>query len=171
MQQGRQALSSQPGAAAHRKAALKLVAGAARASSGMDDPATESGDPSWGLAALSPAERSREILNLILCELDADKAEEIVTISLEGKSDIADAMVIASGRSQRHVGAIADKILRRLKESGFGRARVEGMPACDWVLIDAEDVIVHLFRPEVRAFYNLERIWSEAARAPIKTDA
>jgi ribosome-associated protein len=149
---------------------LKLVAGAADASRSMNGPAAESGDALWGLSALPPAERSREILNLILSELDADKAEEVVTISLEGKSDIADAMVIASGRSQRHVGAIADKILRRLKEAGFGRARVEGVPACDWVLIDAEDVIVHLFRPEVRAFYNLERIWSEAARAPVKTD-
>lgn len=75
-------------------------------------------------------------------------------------------MVVASGRSARHVGAVADKVIRRLKEEGFGRARMEGAPACDWVLIDAEDVIVHLFRPEVRAFYNLERIWSEVAHAP-----
>ncbi len=99
-------------------------------------------------------------------ELDDNKAENVVTIDLTGKSDIADYMVIASGRSQRHVGAIADKIIRRLREEGLVRAKAEGMPACDWVLIDAEDVIVHLFRPEVRAFYNLERIWSEAARAP-----
>ena len=80
-------------------------------------------------------------------------------------------MVVASGRSQRHVGAMADKVMRRLKEAGFGRARVEGATACDWVLIDAEDVIVHLFRPEVRSFYNLERVWSEAAHAPAKPDA
>lgn len=120
---------------------------------------------------MPPEQRSREILNIILKELDDDKAEAVVTIALAGKSDIADAMVIASGRSQRHVGAMADKVLRRLKEVGFGRARVEGMPACDWVLIDAEDVIVHLFRPEVRAFYNLERIWSEAARAPASPEA
>lgn len=99
-------------------------------------------------------------------ELDDNKAENVVTIDLTGKSDIADYMVIATGRSQRHVGAIADKIIRRLREDGLARAKAEGMPACDWVLIDAEDVIVHLFRPEVRAFYNLERIWSEAARAP-----
>ena len=118
-----------------------------------------------GLAALPPEERSREILNIVLKELDDDKAEEIVTIPLAGKSDIADAMVIASGRSQRHVSAMADKVVRRLKDAGLGRARAEGMPACDWVLIDAEDLIVHLFRPEVRSFYNLERIWSEAARA------
>ena len=131
----------------------------------------ESGRIREGLDSLPPEERSRRILDSILAELDADKAEEIVTISLDGKSDIADAMVIASGRSQRHVGAIADKVARRLKEEGFGRARIEGLPACDWVLIDAEDVIVHLFRPEVRAFYNLERIWSETARGPSKIDA
>ncbi len=123
------------------------------------------------LARLSPEERSRAILSLILQELDDDKAENVVTISLAGKSDIADAMVVASGRSQRHVGAMADKVIRRLKEAGFARARIEGAAACDWVLIDAEDVIVHLFRPEVRDFYNLERVWSEAAHAPLKTDA
>lgn len=80
-------------------------------------------------------------------------------------------MVVASGRSQRHVGAMADKIIRRLKDAGFGRAKVEGAATCDWVLIDAEDVIVHIFRPEVRSFYNLERVWSEAAHAPAKQDA
>lgn len=94
-----------------------------------------------------------------------------MTIDLAGKSDIADYMIVASGRSSRHVGGMADKVLRRLKEAGLGRARVEGATACDWVLIDAGDVIVHLFRPEVRAFYNLERVWSEAARAPVTTDA
>jgi len=75
---------------------------------------------------------------------------------------VADAMIVASGRSHRHVGAIADHLLRALKEAGLGRARVEGLPHCDWVLIDAGDMIVHLFRPEVRAFYNLEKIWSVA---------
>ena len=104
-------------------------------------------------------------------ELDDDKAEDVVTIDLAGKSDIADAMVVASGRSQRHVAAMADKVMRRLKGAGLGRAKVEGAGASDWVLIDAEDVIVHLFRPEVRAFYNLERVWSEAAHAPVKIDA
>jgi ribosome-associated protein len=104
----------------------------------------------------------------VLAELDDNKAEQIVTIDLTAKTDLADAMVIASGRSQRHVGATADKIVRRLKDMG-ARAQIEGVPACDWVLIDAEDVIVHLFRPEVRAFYNLEKIWSEAARAPTES--
>jgi ribosome-associated protein len=81
-------------------------------------------------------------------------------IDLKNKSSVADCMIVASGRSQRHVGALADHILRALKEAGEGKAKVEGMPHCDWVLIDAGDVIVHIFRPEVRAFYNLEKIWS-----------
>ncbi len=132
--------------------------------------AAGTGGPSVGLDELSPEDRSDAILSLILAELDDDKAEEIVTINLGGKTDIADAMVVATGRSARHVGAMADKVIRRLKAAGMGRARVEGAPACDWVLIDAEDVIVHLFRPEVRKFYNLERIWSETARAPVRTD-
>ena len=123
------------------------------------------------LADLPADKRGAATLALIQAQLDDDKAEDIVTIDLCGKTDIADAMVVASGRSARHVGAMADKIIRKLKEHGFGRARMEGAPACDWVLIDAEDVIVHLFRPEVRQFYNLERIWSETARAPIRPDA
>lgn len=127
-----------------------------------------------GLKSLAdlPAEtRGAATLALIQAQLDDDKAEDVVTIDLCGKTDIADAMVVASGRSARHVGAMADKIVKKLKEQGFGRARMEGAPACDWVLIDAEDVIVHLFRPEVRQFYNLERIWSETARAPVRPDA
>lgn len=159
--------------AANRKAALKLVAGAGapQAFAGRHAEDEFDGKTPGRLEALLPEERSREILRIILKELDDGKADDAVTIPLAGKSDLADAMVIASGRSQRHVGAMADNALRRLKEAGFGRARVEGMPACDWVLIDAEDVIVHLFRPEVRAFYNLERIWSEAARAPAAPEA
>jgi ribosome-associated protein len=77
-------------------------------------------------------------------------------------------MVVASGRSHRHVGAIADHVLRDLKEAGFGSARVEGLPQCDWVLIDAGDVIVHVFRPEVRSFYNLEKMWSAEAPAAVR---
>ena len=114
---------------------------------------------------------SRELLKIIVEELDNDKAEEIVTIDLDGKSDIADYMVVASGRSGRHVGALADKLLRKLKDHGVAGASVEGATACDWVLIDAHDIIVHLFKPEVRAFYNLERVWSEEAFAPANTDA
>jgi ribosome-associated protein len=97
---------------------------------------------------------------LILSRLDEDKAQDVVFIDLKGKSPVADGLVVASGRSQRHVGAMADHLLRALKEAGYGKARVEGLPHADWVLIDAGDVIVHLFRPEVRAFYNIEKIWS-----------
>lgn len=132
---------------------------------------TSSDENAAKLAAMSPEEKASAILSTILSELDDDKAENVVTINLDGKSDIADAMVVASGRSQRHVGAMAEKVIRRLREEGLPRARAEGLTACDWVLIDAEDVIVHLFRPEVRDFYNLERIWSEAAHAPIQADA
>ena len=97
---------------------------------------------------------------LIMARLDDDQAQDIVFIDLKDKSSVADSMVVASGRSHRHVGAMADHLLRALKEEGFGKARVEGLPHCDWVLIDAGDVIVHLFRPEVRSFYNIEKIWS-----------
>src|SRR5690606_9526895 len=88
------------------------------------------------------------------------KAEDIVSLDLAGKTTIADTMVIASGRSQRHVGSVADQLLRKLKDAGHKNARVEGLPLCDWVLIDAGDVVVHIFRPEVRQFYNLEKMWS-----------
>ena len=96
----------------------------------------------------------------LLSKLDEDKAQDIVLIDLKGKSPMADTMIVASGRSHRHVGALADHLLRTLKEQGLGRAKVEGLPHCDWVLIDAGDVIVHLFRPEVRMFYNIEKIWA-----------
>lgn len=109
---------------------------------------------------LATARTSEDVLKRILFWLDEAKAEDIVTIDLNGKSSIGDFMVIASGRSDRHVGAIGDQIQRKLKEEGHGRMRVEGLPQCDWVLIDTGDIIVHLFRPEVREFYNLEKMWS-----------
>lgn len=96
----------------------------------------------------------------ILSRLDDDKAQDIVLIDLKGKSPMADTMIVASGRSHRHVGALADHLQRTMKELGLGRVKVEGLPHCDWVLLDAGDVIVHLFRPEVRTFYNIEKIWS-----------
>ena len=98
-------------------------------------------------------------LNTVLASLDDSKAENIVSIDIQGKSSLADHMVIASGRSHRHVAAVADNVLKALKEAGFGNARVEGLSGADWVLIDAGDVIVHVFRPEVREFYNLEKMW------------
>ncbi len=96
---------------------------------------------------------------LVMELLDESKAEDIVSIDLKGKTSIGDYMVVASGRSNRHVGAIADQLGRKLKAEGFGRIRVEGLPSCDWVLVDIGDVIVHIFRPEVREFYNLEKMW------------
>ncbi len=105
------------------------------------------------------------LAQLILDALEDNKAEDVVRINLDGKSSIADEMIIASGRSARHVGAIADHIARAIKESGHGRTRIEGQVSCDWVLIDAGDVIIHLFRPEVRSFYDLERIWGESPGA------
>jgi ribosome-associated protein len=96
---------------------------------------------------------------LVMDQLEQDQAIEIVSIPLAGVSSIADYMVVASGRSSRHVAAMAEKIASRVKQDGHGLARVEGLPTADWVLIDAGDVIVHLFRPEVRSFYNLEKMW------------
>ncbi len=105
---------------------------------------------------------TQQLQSLMVSTLDADKAEDIVCIDLREKSSVTDIMIIASGRSQRHVSALADHMLRALKDEGMGRVEVEGLPACDWVLIDAGDVILHLFRPEVREFYNLEKMWSAA---------
>jgi ribosome-associated protein len=108
---------------------------------------------------------------LVLRSLDDDQAVEVVSIPLSGKSSIADHMVIASGRSTRQVASMAQKLTERIKQELGRNVRVEGLPVADWVLIDAEDVIVHLFRPEVRSFYNLERMWAfeetqPAAAAP-----
>jgi ribosome-associated protein len=105
---------------------------------------------------------AQEILRLVLKSLDDMKAEDTTTLDLTGKSTIADAMVITCGRSNRHVGAVADRLLEDLGKAGVPGVRVEGMPHCDWVLIDAGDVIVHVFRPEVRAFYALEKMWAPA---------
>jgi ribosome-associated protein len=115
------------------------------------------------LAPSEPDLSSEALQALILAKLDEDKAEDLVLIDLKDKSPLADAIVVASGRSQRHVAAMADRLLRALKDAGFGKAAVEGLPHADWVLIDAGDVIVHLFRPEVRAFYQIEKIWSVSA--------
>jgi ribosome-associated protein len=99
-------------------------------------------------------------LRIVLASLDDIKAEDTTTIDLHGKTSIGDYMVVTCGRSNRHVGAVADHVLKDLAERGLSHVRVEGLPHCDWVLIDAGDVIVHVFRPEVRAFYNLEKMWS-----------
>ena len=106
---------------------------------------------------------------LVLKSLDDDKAEDVVSIPLEGKSNIADHIVIASGRSTRQVATMAQKLAERIKHYG-GSARIEGLTNADWVLIDAGDIVVHLFRPEVRTFYNLERMWA-FGDAPQAVDA
>ena len=106
-----------------------------------------------------------ETLNTILHRLDDMKAEETVTIDLRGKSAFSDYMIITTGRANRHVGAIAENVAKGLKETGIKSIHIEGLPNCDWVLIDSGDVIVHVFRPEVREFYNLERLWTQGPTA------
>lgn len=114
---------------------------------------------STGAAALPIADDPDSLHALVLQSLDDDQAQDVASIPLEGKTAIADHMVIASGRSTRQVTAMAQKLAERIKHAGFGTPRIEGLPSADWVLVDAGDVIVHLFRPEVRSFYNLERMW------------
>ncbi len=100
-----------------------------------------------------------KLVRNVLNSLEDAKAEQIVSIDLLGKTSLADVMFVASGRSGVHVGAIAEQVMKSCKEAGFPAPRVEGLPHCDWVLVDAGDVIVHIFRPEVRQFYNLEKMW------------
>lgn len=107
---------------------------------------------------------AQETLRIVLKSLDDMKAEDSVTIDLAGKTSIGDYMVVSSGRSQRHVASIADEITRNLKKAGRHGVHSEGKQIADWVLIDAGDVIVHVFRPEVRAFYNIEKMWSQPER-------
>ena len=113
-----------------------------------------------------------ELHELVLRSLDDDQAVEVTSIPLKGKSAIADHMVIASGRSTRQVASMAEKIARRVKEELGRNVKIEGLPTADWVLIDAQDVIVHLFRPEVRTFYNLEKMWAfDGDGAPMRPGA
>jgi ribosome-associated protein len=123
--------------------------------------------PSGAAPTPLPESEPGSLHALVLQSLDDDQAQDIVSIPLEGKSSIADHMVIASGRSTRQVAAMAQKLAERIKHGGFGHVRIEGLPAADWVLVDAGDVIVHLFRPEVRSFYNLERMWAFGEAPPV----
>jgi ribosome-associated protein len=116
-------------------------------------------------AALKAQPDADKTLNMILSRLDDMKAEETVTIDLRGKSSLSDYMIVTSGRVNRHVGAIAENVAKGLKETGITDLHIEGLPNCDWVLIDSGDVIVHIFRPEVREFYNLERLWTQGPTA------
>src|SRR5580704_2679964 len=114
--------------------------------------------PKLAKTPVSPKEP--ELLTRILTSLEDDKAEHIVTIDMDGRSSLADAIVIATGRSGRHVSSIAEHLARRLKEAGYGTRPVGGLERGDWVVVDAGDVIVHVFRPEVRTYYDLEGMWS-----------
>lgn len=100
------------------------------------------------------------MIDLVLRSLDDAKAEQTVAIDITGKSSLTDHMVVTSGRSNRHVSAVADQLVTALRDAGFGKPRIEGLPHADWVLVDAGDVIVHIFRPEVREFYNIEKMWA-----------
>ena len=117
-------------------------------------------------AGAKPASKRKApsaLFKTIMAELEDAKAEDIAAIDLHGKAAIADAMIIATGRSTRHVGAIADQLVEALKAQGRKDLKVEGLPYCDWVLVDAGDVVVHIFRAEVRSFYNIEKLWSDHA--------
>jgi ribosome-associated protein len=116
--------------------------------------------PAKKAAPKKPSALESTLLSRILTSLDDDKAEGILTIDLEGRSSLCDTIVIANGRSSRHVASIAEHLARRLKEVGYGTCHMDGLTQGDWVLIDAGDVIVHVFRPEVRAYYDLEGMWS-----------
>jgi len=123
----------------------------------LPEPVASSFDVPAGERAVPSVE---ELHRVVLQSLDDDQAVEVVSIPLAGKSSIADHMVIASGRSTRQVASMATKLAERLKKDYGKLVRIEGLPTADWVLIDADDIIVHLFRPEVRTFYNLERMWA-----------
>jgi ribosome-associated protein len=110
-------------------------------------------------AGISGNDSVSRAIKTVLASLEDSKAENIVSIDIQGKSSLGDYMVVASGRSHRHVSAVADHLLKALKDAGLGMARVEGLAGADWVLIDSGDIIVHVFRPEVREFYNLEKMW------------
>jgi ribosome-associated protein len=110
-------------------------------------------------AGLSVTDASSRALETVLASLEDSKAENIVSIDIQGKSSLGDYMVVASGRSHRHVAAVSEQLLKALKDAGFGNARVEGLSGADWVLVDTGDVIVHVFRPEIREFYNIEKMW------------
>ncbi|ETR77601.1 hypothetical protein X566_08095 [Afipia sp. P52-10] len=137
------------------------------ASSASAKPAvTRANQTSASAAATKARPDAEQALKMILARLDDMKAEDTVTIDLRGKSSIADYMIVTSGRANRHVGAIAENVMKDLGEAGLKGIHVEGLPNCDWVLIDTGDVIVHVFRPEVRTFYSLEKMWTPVRPVP-----
>jgi ribosome-associated protein len=144
----------------------------------LEDVVLSHSDPATGLPVGPRAARvtatadfsAEDVLAAVLASVDDDKAEEVVTIDLRGRSDVADYMVVCSGRSSRQVTSISEKLADRLKETFGMICKMEGRDTGDWVLIDASDVIVHVFRPEVREFYQLEKMWSPANDATRGTD-
>lgn len=147
-------------AAKPKKTAKKSAPAKKPAKKTANKPAPKRKAVSKAVPAPKKAVPQSALLERILASLDDDKAENVVTIDLEGRSALCDAAVIASGRSSRHVAAMAEHLARRLKEAGYGTRPVSGQGQGDWVLVDAGDVIVHLFRPEVRDYYDLEGMWS-----------
>ncbi len=126
----------------------------------LSTPALSGASLTRSQAAAGPRKTSPEaVAQSVLSSLEEAKAEDVSTIDLKGKTALADEMIIATGRSTVHVGAIADRVIKACKAAGVAAPRVEGLPQCDWVLIDLGDIIVHIFRPEVRQFYNLEKMW------------
>lgn len=110
-------------------------------------------------AAAPTPSTSPKMIDIVLQSLEDAKAEQTVAIDIAGKSSLADHMVVTSGRSNRHVSAVADQVVKALRDNGFDKPRIEGLPHADWVLVDGGDVVVHIFRPEVREFYNIEKMW------------
>jgi ribosome-associated protein len=116
--------------------------------------------PKTRTAAAKPAAKPEpSMIDVVLQSLDDAKAEQTIAIDIAGKSSLADHMVVTSGRSNRHVAAVADQVVKAMRDNGFDKPRIEGLPHADWVLVDGGDVIVHIFRPEVREFYNIEKMW------------
>jgi len=169
------ALTAKKTPAAKKKAAIKKAAPAPgttktaerkakRAAKAAAEPDVKKAAPKAKAVKKAAGPRPFEkLLKAVLAQLDDDKAEEIVSIDLEGRADYADVMVVASGRSARHVASIADHLAEKVKADGFGRAVVEGEKTGDWAIVDCGDVIVHVFRPEVRSFYDLEAMWTAGA--------
>lgn len=116
--------------------------------------------PSPSKSSAADQKASKQLSEFLQHILDENSAQDIIEVDLRGKSSVADYMIVASGRSNRHVSALSDYVLRALKDAQFKNVGVEGQDGCDWVLVDVGDVILHIFRPEVRVFYNLEKIWS-----------